>query len=707
MNKMKWILSVMLAVLMLLPVFPGIIYAEAAHENTYSNTGNQRQDIIGVAKTQLGYAEGNNNDTKYGDWYGLPNNPWCAMFVSWCARQANIPTSTLPNSALANPSNFNLKYYSGASYTPQPGDLFFTTSFSHVGLVYYLDGNYFYSLEGNYNDCVCSIRRKISDYYFSTPNYKESHVHSYSRNYESAHPHKFFESCSCGDWYYTGETNDSYTYANESAHPHKEYKTCWCGQKSYTGNVGTDRSCSSCWDIEFTSTKSSINIYVTESDTLTLGLSGGIFPSGAKYDWEYDDAIISVETTDNKNFTIKGLKQGSSNLKFIAYVSEISSDGIRIITSLTIPVKVNPYPYKLSFNANGGTGAPPSQTSTTIPAKEPTRAGYTFRGWAKSSSATSPEYRPNDNISFLSNTTLYAVWKKSFYGDLNHDGIVNTADKTILSEITVGLKTADNLVTLKGDLNGDGKLTQTDVLILAKYCDKLTDEFPVEDMFGLVSITMQKTDYKTGESIKVDTFNVTYTNYVQHKVKTGFTYTPVKASGTGQQIVTATLGEWSAIMAIQVSDNSSYTLTYNANGGSGAPGKQTGKTSYTISSTVPRRTGYIFLGWSKNSGAITASYEAGNIITLTENTTLYAVWKENAGLGIGHGTPGNILKGDVNGDGKVNTIDVNRVYAHVRGTNPLTGNALMAANVVGTDSTVNTIDLNRIYAHVKGTNLLW
>ena len=215
----------------------------------------------------------------------------------------------------------------------------------------------------------------------------------------------------------------------------------------------------------------------------------------------------------------------------------------------------------LSFNANGGTGAPSSQTSTTIPSKEPTRAGYTFRGWAKSSSASSPEYRPGDKISFSSNTTLYAVWKKSFYGDLNHDGVVNTADSTILSEITVGLKSADSLITLKGDLNGDGKLTQTDVLILAQYCEKLTDEFPVEDMFGLVSITMQKTDYKTGESIKVDTFNVTYTNYVQHKVKTGFTYTPVKASGTGQQIVTATLGEWSAIMAIQVSDNSSKVLS--------------------------------------------------------------------------------------------------------------------------------------------------
>ena len=65
------------------------------------------------------------------------------------------------------------------------------------------------------------------------------------------------------------------------------------------------------------------------------------------------------------------------------------------------------------------------------------------------------------------------------------------------------------------------------------------------------------------------------------------------------------------------------------------------------------------------------------------------------------------LLGDVNGDGRVNTIDVNRVYAHVRETNPLTGYGLKCANVAGSGSTVNTIDVNRIYAHVKETNLLW
>lgn len=66
------------------------------------------------------------------------------------------------------------------------------------------------------------------------------------------------------------------------------------------------------------------------------------------------------------------------------------------------------------------------------------------------------------------------------------------------------------------------------------------------------------------------------------------------------------------------------------------------------------------------------------------------------------------LKGDLTGDGKVNTADVGRLYAHVRGTRLLTDDyALSCGNVAGTDATINTADVGRLYAHVKGTRVLW
>ena len=75
-----------------------------------------------------------------------------------------------------------------------------------------------------------------------------------------------------------------------------------------------------------------------------------------------------------------------------------------------------------------------------------------------------------------------------------------------------------------------------------------------------------------------------------------------------------------------------FTITYNANGGTGTPASQT-KTSgkaLTLSSTKPTRQGYTFLGWATSSGASSAQYNPGSSFTTDANTTLYAVWRKNA-----------------------------------------------------------------------------
>lgn len=79
----------------------------------------------------------------------------------------------------------------------------------------------------------------------------------------------------------------------------------------------------------------------------------------------------------------------------------------------------------------------------------------------------------------------------------------------------------------------------------------------------------------------------------------------------------------------------SYTVSYNANGGSGAPAKQTKwkDQSLTLSSTKPTRTGYTFKGWALTKADATAGtwyYQPGGTCGKNENLTLYAVWEENA-----------------------------------------------------------------------------
>lgn len=129
------------------PYRSGVYYTQLCNVTL---TGNQRTDLVNVVRSQLGYHEGDSfsdlggsssgssNYTEYGYWYGTQvagssggyYYAWCAYFISWCARQAGIPTSIISNASYAcagsdNGDFKNLTYYSRGSYTPQAGDLIF------------------------------------------------------------------------------------------------------------------------------------------------------------------------------------------------------------------------------------------------------------------------------------------------------------------------------------------------------------------------------------------------------------------------------------------------------------------------------------------------------------------------------------------------------------------------------------------------------
>ena len=73
-------------------------------------------------------------------------------------------------------------------------------------------------------------------------------------------------------------------------------------------------------------------------------------------------------------------------------------------------------------------------------------------------------------------------------------------------------------------------------------------------------------------------------------------------------------------------ERSTYTITFNANGGFNAPSSETTTGSYTISTTQPTRMGYSFLGWSTSSSDTSLLYYPGRSLTVSSNMTLYAIW---------------------------------------------------------------------------------
>ena len=75
------------------------------------------------------------------------------------------------------------------------------------------------------------------------------------------------------------------------------------------------------------------------------------------------------------------------------------------------------YDYTITYDANGGTGAPAAQHVTTQTATlsgvRPSRAHYTFMGWASGRNAEAADYQPGDTYRGGSSVTLYAVWKRN------------------------------------------------------------------------------------------------------------------------------------------------------------------------------------------------------------------------------------------------------------------------------------------------------
>lgn len=101
---------------------------------------------------------------------------------------------------------------------------------------------------------------------------------------------------------------------------------------------------------------------------------------------------------------------------------------------------------------------------------------------------------------------------------------------------------------------------------------------------------------------------------------------------------------------VSVPAKTSYTVEYNANGGSGAPASQTKwhGVALTISSTKPTRTGYTFKGWSLTEGGA-VYYTPGSTCGKNEDLELYAIWAANTytisyDANGGTGAPGNQTK---------------------------------------------------------------
>lgn len=143
----------------------------------YPYTGTLSDDLVGIAKTQVGYAESEHNFevdaggirrgyTRYGAWYGTPYSDWSATFVSFCLHYAGADADEFPYNigadAMAGQWRKLGRYVSVGNYKPVSGDLIFFSDHT-VGIVAEVQSTACYVIRGDQENAVQSTLVSLAD----------------------------------------------------------------------------------------------------------------------------------------------------------------------------------------------------------------------------------------------------------------------------------------------------------------------------------------------------------------------------------------------------------------------------------------------------------------------------------------------------------------------------------------------------------------
>lgn len=159
----------------------------------------------------------------------------------------------------------------------------------------------------------------------------------------------------------------------------------------------------------------SISVPAKTSYTITYNANGGSGAPASQTKWYGTSLKLSTTKPTRTGYTFKGWGTSSSTTT-VSYASGATYTANSAATLYAIWTANS---YKITFNANGGTGGPTSQTKyygTTLKlsTSEPTRDGYNFLGWSTSATAKNPLYSAGANYTANSGCTLYAVWETAY-----------------------------------------------------------------------------------------------------------------------------------------------------------------------------------------------------------------------------------------------------------------------------------------------------
>ena len=250
--------------------------------------------------------------------------------------------------------------------------------------------------------------------------------------------------------------------------------------------------------------------------------------------------------------------------------------------------RTNNYTYYCTSTSASKTITSYSQGAISAPSTNTGPYSTAYVGWSTSSKSMSTTstttantiyyavYRSNVTVKYITGTAATNVSSKTIYRNVMKDG-------TFLSESNTG---TSNLTTISGAYNYVGLATSTGTTT----CTTITT----------CAASTTGTFYTVGKTTSTSTITVTY----KYQNGNNDTY----QNGTKTVVKNNCLNSLNQVTSSSITTNPQFTMP------------------------TPTRSGYTLIGWNTSNTATTATYTAGQKVSISDNKTLYAIWRPNIKL---------------------------------------------------------------------------
>lgn len=379
--------------------------------------------------------------------------------------------------------------------------------------------------------------------------------------------------------------------------------------------------------------------------TLTYNANGGTVAPSSEVRRADAVAAISASTPTRSGYTFSSWNT-AANGSGTTYASSASLT--MPASNLTLYAQWTAMNNGVSYNANGGTGAPTGANynygdPVTVSSTSPSRTGYTFTGWNTAANGSGTPYSATDVFNMPNGAVvLYAQWTATNYA-VDYDpnggaGAPGTTNHGYNSTVTVSaVLPSRNGYDFQGwntEAVGTGTgrassstftMPASNVTLYAQW-SLATYTVYYNANGGSGNIAAQPGRYNS--TITLSNSTPTRPGYTFNGWNTAPNGSGVNYTGGGSLTIPASnvtlYAQWTPI---------SYTLNYDANGGASAPAVEANKTagqSFTLSASTPTRSGYYFSGWNTVANGSGTNYASSANYTMgTANVTLYALWVLN------------------------------------------------------------------------------